>query len=542
MEPLEKQAVRLMVFRMVIALTFFLSALGIQATVGTELAIQPFFYFMAVVLAMNLAYSVAYWLLPSVRNRQGFIYTQLCGDAVSVTLLSFLTGGLTSIFTFLYHILIVVAGVILKRRGAFTLAAANALLYGSLCLVQFYGWLEPDRFVKIPYEQPTPGATLYGLMTHLVGFLLVAFLITAMASRLERSDATLGLVRKDLSRLRHLNDQIVSSISGGLVTADERGMVTFANVAARKLFGETLPEGWNLFHRLQTLGHDDSIGEPPRSADPREMHLTTADERRLHVSVSPLMDGGARVGYLALVRDETDMARLRESLSLRERLAAIGEMAANIAHEIKNPLGSISGAAQMLRREADPDSKESELLGIIQNESSRLAQTLDNFLKYVKPTPLKLERVDLRTVAGDILTLFSQDPAVVGGAVKVEHDFPDSPTEAEVDANQVRQALWNLVQNAKKALPAQGGLIRISLRREEPYVMLEVRDNGVGMPKSEIQKSFEPFRHRFASGAGLGLSMVYRIMESHGGRVEVNSEYGSGTTCSLFFPVGAING
>ncbi len=525
-----------MVFRMVIALTFFLSALGIQATVGTELAIQPFFYFMATVLALNLAYSVAFWLFPFIRNRQGFIYTQLCGDAAAVTLLSFLTGGLTSIFTFLYSILIVVAGVILKRRGAFTLAAANALLYGSLCVVQFYDWLAPDHFVRIAYEQPTPGATLYGLMTHLVGFLLVAFLITAMSSRLERSNATLGLVRKDLSRLRHLNDQIVSSISGGLATADERGMVTFANAAARKLFGETLPEGWNLFHRLQTLGHGDAIAEPPQSADPSELHLTMADDRRLHVSVSPLMDGGTRVGYLALVRDETDIVRLRESLSLRERLAAVGEMAANIAHEIKNPLGSISGAAQMLRREAQPDSKESDLLGIIQNESGRLAQTLDNFLKYVKPSPLRLRRVDLRTVAQDVLTLFSGDPGVADGDVALERDFPDSPVEAEVDSDQVRQALWNLVQNARKALPSEGGLIRVSLRREEPYVILEVRDTGVGMPKSEIQKSFEPFRHRFASGAGLGLSMVYRIMESHGGRVEVNSEYGRGTTCALFFP------
>ncbi len=531
-----------MVFRMVIALTFFLSALGIQATVGTELAIQPFFYFMAMVLALNLAYTIAFWVYHSFRNRPIFIYTQLCGDAFSVTLLAFLTGGLTSIFTFLYHILIVVAGLILKRRGAFTLAAANSLLYGALCLVQFYDWIKPDRFVKMAYDQPTPGATLYGLMTHLVGFLLVAILITAMSSRLEKSDATLGLVQKDLSRLRHLNDQIVSSISGGVVTTDQRGTVTFANSQARKLLGETLPEGWNFFHRLRTLGSEDSLSSPLQPSEPSEIHLATADDRRLYLSVSPLLDGGARTGYLALVRDETDMVHLRESLSLRDRLAAIGEMAANIAHEIKNPLGSISGAAQMLRRETQPESKESELLGIIQNESSRLAQTLDDFLKYVRPAPLKLKRVDLRDVAQGVITLFSQDPSVAKGLVQIEQNLSGSPAEAEVDPDQVRQALWNLVQNSKKALPAEGGTIEISLRHEGPYVILAVRDTGVGMPKSEIQKNFEPFRHHFSSGAGLGLSMVYRIMESHGGRVEVESEFGRGTTCLLFFPAGDANG
>ncbi len=536
MDRLEKQAVRLMVFRMVIALTFFLSALGIQTTVGAVLTVQPFYYLIALVLAVNLAYTMVYWRLPTVRGLPAFLYVQLWGDAAAVTFLSFLTGGLNSIFTFLYHILIVVAGVLLRRRGAFTLAAASALLYGTLCLVQFYGWLTPDRFVAIPYDPPSHGATLYGLMTHLLGFLLVAALISAMASRLESTDATLGMVQKDLYLLRHLNDQIVSSIAGGLVTTAGGGEVTFANPTARRLLGETLPEGWNLFRRLEHLAQLEAPLERQLGAEPREFHLDLPEDRHLHVTLSGLLDGERRVGYLALLRDETEMARLRSHLALRERLAAIGEMAANIAHEIKNPLGSISGAAQMLRRSSEPGSRENELLGIIQNESGRLSQTLDNFLRYVKPAPLKLRRVDLRDVAQEVLTLFAGDPAVGDGLVALERNFPSAPLEAEVDPDQVRQAAWNLLQNARKAIPGRG-TVRVSLSVRGPYAILQVGDTGVGMPKSEIQKCFEPFRRGFSSGAGLGLSVVYRIMERHGGRVELDSEFGHGTTCSLYFPL-----
>lgn len=532
MQGLEKQAVRLMVFRMVVALTFFLSAVGIQTTVGAEIAIQPFFYLVAFVLAANLCYSLAYWRLPGIRGRPAFLYVQLCGDAAAITLFSFLTGGLTSVFTFLYHILIVVAGILLQRRGAYTLAAAGALLYGSMCVCQFYGWLTPDRFVPMAYEPPTPGATLYGLLAHLVGFLLVAVLITTMVSRQESADATLGLVRKDLSYLRSLNDQIVSSISGGLVTTDGAGDVTFANPAARKFLDETLPEGWNLFRRLESLAGE-AAPKPEQGA--QEVHLALPGDRHLQVTLSPLLDGTRTAGFLALIRDETEMTRLRSHMALRERLAAVGEMAANIAHEIKNPLGSISGAAQMLRRDAPPGGREDELLGIIQGESGRLSQTLDNFLRYVRPAPLRLRRADLREVVQDVLTLFQSDPAVVSGEVVLRRDWPPGPLEVELDPDQVRQAVWNLLQNARKAIKTSGE-VSVALRVRGPYAILEVKDTGSGMPKSELQKVFEPFHRGFATGAGLGLSVVYRIMERHGGRVELDSEYGSGTACSLLFP------
>ncbi|MEJ2368925.1 MAG: HAMP domain-containing sensor histidine kinase, partial [Acidobacteriota bacterium] len=217
-------------------------------------------------------------------------------------------------------------------------------------------------------------------------------------------------------------------------------------------------------------------------------------------------------------------------------LAATGEMAANIAHEIKNPLGSISGSAQMLRREAVPGSREYELLGIIHSESNRLSQTLQNFLSFVQPGPQILKNHDLVALAREVWTLFRNDPSHSLEALTFKESFPTHRVVAAVDQDRFRQAMWNLLQNARKAINGPG-TITLSLSLREPYAILEVKDTGKGIPKSEIPKYFEPFRRGFRSGSGLGLSVVYRIMEQHGGLVEMDSTYGKGTVCRLLFPL-----
>jgi two-component system sensor histidine kinase PilS (NtrC family) len=238
---------------------------------------------------------------------------------------------------------------------------------------------------------------------------------------------------------------------------------------------------------------------------------------------------------LVFLRDHTEIAKLKEELALKDRLAATGAMAADIAHEIKNPLGSISGAAQMLRRQSSEDSGDFALLGIIQEESRRLSGTLDNFLRFVKPTPLKKRCLDLRTLTEEVLTLFQNDPTVAGH-LGVDLSLPDSPVEACVDPDQLRQALWNLLQNARKAL-AEEGRIAVTLTSEGQSAILDVRDDGIGMRQSQVAEYFQPFRRGFAQGSGLGLSIVYRIMEQHGGQIHIESAPGKGTLCRLTLPL-----
>ncbi len=467
-----------------------------------------------------------------------FIYLQITGDILSVTLLALFTGGINSIYTFLYHVLIVVGGYLLKRRGAFTVALLDSLAYGLFCLVLLYGRLSPEPFGGgFPYDTPTASATLYALLAHYVGFFLVAALMSIMSERIETTRKALGIIEKDFTSLRSLNEQILSSLGWGVVTTDLAGRVTFANPAAMRLLGESIPSGWSFNGRLAELDCPEISFAKADLEREREYELVLGANRRyLSVAVAPLRTRESSLGQLVFIRDQTEVVKLKEEVALKDRLAATGAMAADIAHEIKNPLGSISGAAQMLQRQSPAESGEFTLLGIIQEESRRLSHTLDNFLRFVKPAPLKKRRLDLGSLTEEVVTLFQKDPAIAGH-LHVELSLPTQTLEIWVDPDQIRQALWNLLQNARKAI-LEGGRITVSLSAEGDEAILEVGDDGIGMRQSEIAEFFQPFRRGFAQGSGLGLPIVYRIAEQHGGSIRIESTPGKGTLCRLSLPVG----
>jgi len=531
----ERTGLRLIVFRLVIALTFLASSLGLQVALGEKFLLGPYFYFSALVLFLEIIFLMIYALFPGLRKKEPFIYIQLLGDSATVMVLLFFTGGQSSVFVFLCHFLIVVAGSILRKRGAFLLALVNGLLFGLLCLSLYYGWLRPGKAFSAIFEPPTAGEAFNALMTNLIGFFLVAMLISAMATRMEKSSRDLGAARKDLSYYRHLNDMIVSSFSGGIIVTDLDGKVTMSTPRGRELLSMTITEGWRLDEKIQSLGGPplNFSGTLIKSCD---IPLSLPGERHVMISISQLGEDGRLVGYLALVRDESEVVRIRGELGLKERLVALGEMAANMAHEIKNPLGSISGAAQMLKSETSEGSSERELLAIIHKESLRLAEVLDNFLRFANPPRPEKQAADIATLCRETATLFEKSPFFAEKKLDLSCDCGNSEMTAVLDPNQFRQALWNLLQNGRKASP-DGGKISIVLRKSPPWAIVEVSDTGVGMPKSELDKMQEPFKRGFGAGAGLGLSVVYRIMEQHGGRLEIDSTYGSGTTVRLFFPL-----
>jgi len=476
-----------------------------------------------------------YAISQKFRGSEIFIYIQLLGDSLTVLVLLFFTGGQSSVFVFLCHFLIVVAGSILRKRGAYIVALANSFLFGLLCLSLYYQWLKPSKVFNQAYEPPTPGEAFNALMINLIGFFLVATLISAMATRMEKSSRDLGAAQKDLSYYRHLNDLIVSSFSGGIIVTDLEGKVTMSTPKGRELLAMSVTEGWMLNEKIESLG-----GPPLKFAGSMikscDIPLSLPGDRHLMISISQLGEENRLVGYLALVRDESEVVRIRSELGLKERLVALGEMAANMAHEIKNPLGSISGAAQMLKAETDEGSSERELLAIIHKESLRLAEVLDNFLRFANPPRPEKVETNLSKLCGETATLFEKSPFFTEKKLHLKHVIHDGDITAVVDPNQFRQALWNLLQNARKAT-GEGGRISLSLRKSPPWAIVEVSDTGVGMPKSELDKMQEPFKRGFSAGAGLGLSVVYRIMEQHGGRLEIDSSYGTGTSAKLFFPL-----
>ncbi|HEV8267131.1 MAG TPA: ATP-binding protein, partial [Thermoanaerobaculia bacterium] len=205
-----------------------------------------------------------------------------------------------------------------------------------------------------------------------------------------------------------------------------------------------------------------------------------------------------------------------------------------IAHEIRNPLASISGSVQVLRSTSIPDSSEGRLMDIVVKESHRLSSILEDFLKYVRPRERAVEPVDASATLRDAVTLL-QHSDELGPAHRVEAKVEPESVVVPADPGQLRQIFWNLARNAIAAMPA-GGTLRISSRLSGDSWTFSVADEGRGMTADERDRLFTPFAHSFPGGTGLGLAIVYRIVEEHGGTITVDTAPGRGTTFTITLP------
>jgi two-component system sensor histidine kinase PilS (NtrC family) len=266
-----------------------------------------------------------------------------------------------------------------------------------------------------------------------------------------------------------------------------------------------------------------------------------ADGRTIDIGLSiaslPLPDGTR--GYLYTFQDVTEVKRIERNARMQQRLAAVGEMAAGIAHEIRNPLASMSGSMQMLKQELALSGDQAQLMDIVLKESERLNQTIKSFLAYARPQRAQSARLDLRTLVQETAMLLRNSPDV-GERHAVRVAVPDRDVPFEADESQVRQIIWNLATNGLRAMP-HGGELTLGARSEQTadgqhLAILEVADHGVGMTPEELESVFQPFRGKFGKGTGLGLAIVHRIVTDYGGRIDVQSRPGDGTTFTVRFP------
>jgi len=261
----------------------------------------------------------------------------------------------------------------------------------------------------------------------------------------------------------------------------------------------------------------------------------------LGLTAAPLPFPDGHVGHLFTFQDVTDVKRLERDAGRRDRLAAVGEMAAGIAHEIRNPLASMSGSIQILREELPLNEEQSELMDIVLRESDRLNQTIRSFLAYARPKRATLARCDLAQVVRDTARLLQNGTDVRPGH-RVEVDPSPDAVWCETDEHQVRQILWNLATNGLRAM-AEGGCLRVAVRApaEAPDdVEIVVQDEGCGIPSDELEHVFEPFHSTFERGTGLGLATVHRIVTELRGTIQVSSTPGHGTTMRVRLPRGSV--
>ena len=493
----------------------------------------PFFNILA--LTLTLAFLIMWW-----RGRRELIqlFLQIGADLILTTILVAYTHGIESSFVSFYILIIIYCSLTLGRNGGKAGAALSTLLYAGIITANHL------NLIGINSSGSDTSLATFRISAHVLGFWAVAYLGTYLHRRLQIVERELKEKIYSLTQLQQLNEHIVSSIRSGLITTNLEGRIAVFNIAAQELTGRDSQE--MLGKPIQML-----IGETfwarilkadllqnPKALRHEEWILVPGGSKRyLGFSVSPLQDQNqTSLGYIISFQDLTEIIRLEEEIRLKDRMAAIGRMAAGIAHEIRNPLTSLRGSVEILRSHVNLPSKDERLLDILIRESDRLNKFVEDFLNFARPRQYAKHSIDLVPVLRDSVMLLRNNPEIKGKH-SVTLNVEAQSIRILGSADQLNQVFWNLAQNAIRAMP-NGGELKINIRKSsEGLGEILFQDNGIGMSQEQKDQIFQPFQSGFKGGLGLGLSIIFQIMEDHRGKISFESEKGKGTKVSLTFPL-----
>ena len=492
--------------------------------------------------ALSLVYTLALHFGP---QREWQARLQIIGDVLLATALCWVTmhweGGHISPYTPLYIIIIASASLLLGAQAALLTAFASTFMLTGLALNEWLGWWPWEALANNP-SVPPRSMTAVGLYD--VAFLVVGLLAARLASRQERSHERLQVATQSLASLRALHERIVESIRSGVVTTDLAGRIYTFNNAAQNITGHKAGDvrGQDvsaLFAPLDTrLSEALSTAARGQATPTLETECPTPEGGRVHlaVNISPLSaEDGTMTGLVLTFQDLTELRKLEETSRRQDRLAAVGRMAAAIAHEIRNPLAAVRGSVQVLEADTKADSVQYELMQIVVRESDRINRIVTDYLTYARPRTSAPSSIDLCELLENMLVAFRSSSALQDHHF-LETDFPHFPVLLEGDAEQLQQAFHNLALNAVQAMP-EGGTLSIMVQNSNPYRRRIVfTDTGQGMSPQQVEQLFEPFTST-NGGTGLGLPIVYQIVREHGGTINVLSHERQGTTITIELPL-----
>jgi len=509
----------------ILILTFLL---GIELTVArmtqSPLPMRSFVSTMLLWYGLSLFYI----LLFSVwEDRRAQSLLQVVTDLAMVSMVVHYTGAWDSSLNFLYPLVIIVACILLPRMWAYLTSALAFILYGAVLDLNFY-----EVVPSFATSHPGLSALEAIIFVNLFAYLAVAYLACLLSAKLRQVDVQLKDASGALESLQALHENIIQSISGGLITTDIEGRITLLNTAAKRLLGcgdELVGKSVNelFLDALPLVGSARAHGE---------VRYQPGDgfRKTFRVIVSALtIPGREASGSVYTFDDLTEIRRLEREVRIQDRLAAVGRLAAAIAHEIRNPLTSIAGSVSMLSGAAEMTEEQRQLLQIVTRESERLNNIITDFLAYSRGKQYRFDKVDLVLLLEDTLTLLENRMVSENTGIRIEKHFKAGEALTLADGDKIKQVFWNFCQNAVRAMKDGGGTLAVSLDSIGDDWQINFADTGVGMTRQQSEKIFEPFQSGFDGGTGLGLAIVYQIVQAHEGKVWARSKLGEGTTLVL---------
>lgn len=530
-----ERRLRLFIYARIVVSFLFLAATLLLEFQNKTIEIERFQTGVIRLMAFSFIFSIiSLVFLKKLRFTQLLTNIQVVWDLLFVTVLILFTGGILSPYSFLYLLSILIAGMLLGRRQALYTASLCGILYGTILDFQYFGYLSVIGLSQEDAHQFGALRLFYTISFNLIAFGLTAFVTGLLAERARLSEEALKRSSIDYYELAQLNSAIVTHSESGLLTTTVAGRIRVFNPYAEAIAGLSQFDAYDkpieaVFPQLNgciNLNND---------ATKLEFEYRRSDGTIIILGyrVASFTDSAGKLsGYIVSFRDVTNFRRLEAALKKADRLAALGELSARMAHEIRNPLAALCGSVQLLSGAKDLPEYDTRLLAIVTREAERLETLISEFLMYARPTKPQAERVALFDYVKDEFIFLGNDPRFVN--VVFWNLVPES-TEVTVDPNQFHQVIINLVQNAADALQ-DGGWVKIEYSQSLEFDIISVTDNGSGIAPEDARNLFEPFWTTKPAGSGLGLAISYRIIEAHGGSLAVESPPAGGCRFVITLP------
>jgi two-component system, NtrC family, sensor histidine kinase PilS len=510
-----------------------------------EKALTSLYALCAITYFLSLAYVL---LLKFVKKNRLNIYIQALTDAALITFLVYITGGISSIYSVFYPLVIIYSVLFLEKRGGLIIASTSGILYGSLLDLEYYGIIHPINALAVHDYDMGAGYVFSRIFVHLVSFYIIGLLASFVVEQERRVRTLLAEKETAFDQLDLLHRSIIESVETGIMTINLQGRIKSFNKAAEEISGFAFADVENkdiveVFPGFADVREKTKEDDDKRSSKKRyNIEFTRDNNNKLILSclVSTLKDSkGKRIGDIVIFQDITSLIEMEEALEKSKRLAIIGEMAAGLAHEMRNPLASLSGSIQILKRDLQLSEVDEKLMQIILRGKDQLDHVIKDFLLLARPAPGDRETVFVKEIIEGVMESIQYLPDW-NGDISVRLEFSDN-LGVYANRTEIREVIWNVVMNAVQSMP-EGGELSVETRKiydgaQGESLEIRVSDTGYGIDDRHLDKIFEPFFTTKERGTGLGLAIVNRIIEGYAGRILIKRGVEKGTICTVSLPL-----